>query len=99
MDLQRANNFICSVIFNLFFYVYTITCSNEQSGFVSDNRLIDNVESLNCVRKGMFWIGLGFHLREPINQSVSLAISNDQRLDIIGNIETNYVTIILTDEI
>ena len=69
MDLQRANIFICSVIFNLFFY--TLTCSNEQSGFVSDNRLIDNVESLNCVRKGMFWIGLGFHLREPIHHSVS----------------------------
>ena len=47
----------------------------------------------------MFRIGLGFHLREPINQSVSLAMSNDQRLDIIGNIETNYMTIILTDEI
>ena len=97
MDLQRANTFICSVIFNLFFY--TFTCSNERSGFVSDNRLIDDVESLNCVRKGMFWIGLGFHLREPINHSVSLATSNDQRLDIIGNIATNYMTIVLTDEI
>ena len=47
----------------------------------------------------MFWIGLGFHLREPINHSVSLATSNDQRLDIIGNIEANYMTIILTGEI
>ena len=30
---------------------------------------------------------------------MSIVKSNDQRLDIIGNIERNYMTIILTDEI
>ena len=80
-------------------FLYILTCSNAQSGFVSDNRLIDNVESLNCVRKGMFFVGLWFHSCKPINHNVSLVTSNYPRLEIIGNIETNYMTIILTDEI